>query len=145
MIKKIEAKKAAQIEALSRMEATKHPGMRPKKKPAKASVMEELQGMRDEIASFKNGRSDIRTTVGKARPPFTQKILNERMPPKLQVPQLLPYHSQGEFIDAIDHLRAFLNSEAPYGYSNAILCRSFLLSLARAVQTWYGKDQGDKG
>lgn len=81
--------------------------------------------MKDEITEIWNGHPETRATIGKARPPFTQDILDKWMPLKFHSPQIRSYYRPADSIDTINHLSAFTDWGVLHGYSNAIMCRAF--------------------
>lgn len=44
--------------------------------------MEELRKIKDEIAKIKRAHLEVGIVIGKVGPPFTEDILDERMPSK---------------------------------------------------------------
>lgn len=65
---------------------------RPKKELARLNVKEELQKMANETTILKDGPSGVKASKEKTRSPFTQNVFNERVPPKIQAPQISPYY-----------------------------------------------------
>lgn len=68
-----------------------------------------IQRIKDKVAEIWSRRSTIDVTVRKARSLFSQEILDERMPSKLQSLQTPSYYRQADFVDTIDHLSALMD------------------------------------
>lgn len=57
---------------------------RPKKEYVITSFIEELQKMKDQIASLKKEHPKVDVAIRKVRTLFTQNIFDKKMPPKIQ-------------------------------------------------------------
>ena len=69
-----------------------------------------------------------------ADPPFSQKIMQEPVPPTFELPQLESYDGTS---DPVDHLGAFRAMMLLHGASDAVLCRAFPSTLKGAARNWY--------
>ena len=67
--------------------------------------------------------------------PFTDEIMACRPPTVFHMPPKLPIYDGKT--DAVAHVTRFRHLMALYGYEDAILCKTFVLSLAPEVTIWY--------
>ena len=66
--------------------------------------------------------------------PFSQKIMQEPVPPNFKLPQFESYDGT---TDPVDHLEAFRMTMLLHGAPDTILCRAFPSTLKGAVRNWY--------
>ena len=67
-------------------------------------------------------------------PPFSQKIMQEQVPPNFKLPHFESYDGT---TDPVDHLEAFRTTMLLHGAPDAILCRAFPSTLKGAARNWY--------
>lgn len=77
---------------------------------------------------------DLENIINQVDLPFTDEIMQEKVPPKFKLPTTKLYYGSK---DPIEHLDTFQSCMELYRIRDAIKCRSFYFPLIRSLTKWF--------
>ncbi|XP_010253826.1 PREDICTED: uncharacterized protein LOC104594970 [Nelumbo nucifera] len=105
--------------------------------PGIAELRAEIGVIKDELRQVKDSRADTSTSHGNSAgrmDAFTLEIILEPLPPHFKNPTLETYDGS---TNPDDHLEGFRVLMILYGYSDALMCRTFQATLRGAARRWF--------
>ncbi|RWW53182.1 hypothetical protein BHE74_00040350 [Ensete ventricosum] len=103
------------------------------------SMREQLRQVNQRIDEVQRDFVRSKEKVGettKGGSPFAPKILDKPIPSSFRLPALEPYDGS---TDPTEHVTAFRAQMALYDTSDALMCRTFLMTLRGPARMWYSR------